>query len=113
MYNETKNNIIQKLKGKYGFKRFGRDGYKSVVVDPKRRYKKKLRLSKKFASSICLRFYEKSEIKNFEGVECEWPLFYIFMIIDGVFKSNSEQIAEYQNLLKSKIYIDQHGGMLY
>lgn len=32
------------------------------------------------------------------------------MIIDGVFKSQPEQIEEYQNLLKSKIKRDMNGG---
>jgi ABC-type microcin C transport system permease subunit YejE len=48
--------------------------------------------------------------QEFEGIECEWPLFYMFMIIDGVFKAQSEQIEEYQNLLKSKIKRDINGG---
>jgi hypothetical protein len=29
-------------------------------------------------------------------VENEWPVFYIFMIIDGCFKENEEQVNEYQ-----------------
>jgi hypothetical protein len=32
------------------------------------------------------------------------------MIIDGVFKSQPEQVEEYQNLLKSKIKRDMNGG---
>ncbi|XP_008194133.2 probable phosphorylase b kinase regulatory subunit beta isoform X3 [Tribolium castaneum] len=91
LYNEAKNNIVSHLKGKYGFKRFIRDGYKTHVEDKKRRY------------------YEKGEIKHFENIECEWPLFYIFMIIDGVFKSLPDQISEYQDLLKQRIYLDQNG----
>ncbi|XP_044266152.1 probable phosphorylase b kinase regulatory subunit beta isoform X3 [Tribolium madens] len=91
LYNEAKNNIVSRLKGKYGFKRFLRDGYKTCVEDTKRRY------------------YENGEIKHFENIECEWPLFYIFMIIDGVFKSLPDQISEYQDLLKQRIYLDQTG----
>jgi phosphorylase kinase alpha/beta subunit len=34
----------------------------------------------------------------------------MFMIIDGVFKSQPEQVEEYQNLLKSKIKRDTNGG---
>lgn len=56
------------------------------------------------------RYYKRGELKNFENIECEWPLFYIFMIIDGVFKSLPEQIVEYQELLKSKIHLDSNGG---
>lgn len=75
------------MKGRYGFKRFARDGFKTVLEDTTRKY------------------YHCGEIKEFENIECEWPLFYIFMIIDGVFKSLSEQVKEYQELLKSKMQV--------
>ncbi|CAH0557440.1 unnamed protein product [Brassicogethes aeneus] len=91
LYGEAKNNIISKLKGPYGFKRFIRDGYKTAIEDPNKKY------------------YEKSQLKDFENIECEWPLFYIFMIIDGVFKSLPEQITEYQELLTKRIYVDTQG----
>lgn len=94
LYNETKNRVLRKLKGKYGFKRYIRDGYKTVNEDPNRRY------------------YERGELKNFENIECEWPLFYIFMIIDGVFKSLPDQITEYQELLKSLLHSDSNGDPL-
>ncbi|XP_060518432.1 probable phosphorylase b kinase regulatory subunit beta [Cylas formicarius] len=90
LYNTTKNNIVQNLRGHYGFKRFTRDGYKTVLEDPNQKY------------------YKKEEIKNFEGIECEWPLFYIFMIIDGVFKNLPDQIVEYQELLKKRIFLDHN-----
>lgn len=91
LYQETKRNIVDSLKGKYGFKRYIRDGFKTEIEDPGRR------------------FYEKGELKNFENIECEWPLFYIFMIIDGCFKTLPDQIQEYQNLLKERIMLDHHG----
>lgn len=49
-------------------------------------------------------------MKDFEGNECEWPLFYTFLIIDGVFKSNTEQIEEYQAELRKCMYADANGG---
>lgn len=88
LYGETKNNIIKKLRGTHGFKRYGRDGYGCVIEDKSRKY------------------YKTGEIKEFENVECEWPLFYIFMIIDGVFKSLPEQVKEYQDLLKARMQVD-------
>lgn len=36
----TKASIIQQLKGQNGFKRFGRDGYKTVLEDSTRRFYK-------------------------------------------------------------------------
>ena len=40
LVNRTKNKIIRKLKGKYGFKRFLRDGYRTEVEDRNRKYYK-------------------------------------------------------------------------
>ncbi|KAK7865402.1 hypothetical protein R5R35_001882 [Gryllus longicercus] len=91
LYCDTKSNVMRRLRGQYGFKRFGRDGYKCVLEDTNRQ------------------FYRNGEIKAFENVECEWPLFYIFMIIDGVFKTMPEQVVEFQNLLKTRIKHDECG----
>ena len=54
------------VSGKYGFKRFLRDGF-GTTIDGKGR-----------------RFYEPSEVKLFESIECEWPVFFVYLIIDGV-----------------------------
>ncbi|NXQ24179.1 KPBB kinase, partial [Alaudala cheleensis] len=78
---QTIDKVIRKLKGKYGFKRFLRDGYRTALEDRTRRY------------------YKPAEIKLFDGIECEFPLFFIFMIIDGIFRGNPEQVKEYQDLL--------------
>lgn len=91
LYTETKSNVVRRLKGQNGFKRFGRDGYKCVLEDSTRR------------------FYRVGETKEFENVECEWPLFYIFMIIDGVFKGLPAQVEEYKNLLANVICKDLNG----
>lgn len=56
------------------------------------------------------RYYNPGEIRDFEGNECEWPIFYTYMIIDGVFKNNTEQIEEYQAELRKCMYADECGG---
>ncbi|NXC56069.1 KPBB kinase, partial [Aleadryas rufinucha] len=81
LFGQTLDKITRKLKGKYGFKRFLRDGYRTALEDRARRY------------------YKPAEIKLFDGIECEFPLFFIFMIIDGVFRGNPTQVKEYQDLL--------------
>ncbi|NXH81055.1 KPBB kinase, partial [Edolisoma coerulescens] len=81
LFSQTLDKIIRKLKGKYGFKRFLRDGYRTALEDRTRRY------------------YKPAEIKLFDGIECEFPLFFIFMIIDGIFRGNPTQVKEYQDLL--------------
>ncbi|XP_071846490.1 probable phosphorylase b kinase regulatory subunit alpha isoform X4 [Apostichopus japonicus] len=79
--NHTKDDIMCKLQGKYGCKRFLRDGYKTVKEDPNRMY------------------YESAELKIFENIECEWPVFYIFLMLDGIFSNNKEQISEYHDAI--------------
>ncbi|NXN85085.1 KPBB kinase, partial [Bombycilla garrulus] len=81
LFGQTLDKIIRKLKGKYGFKRFLRDGYRTALEDRTRRY------------------YKPAEIKLFDGIECEFPIFFIFMIIDGIFKGNPTQVKEYHDLL--------------
>uniref|UniRef100_A0A452IVI3 Phosphorylase b kinase regulatory subunit n=1 Tax=Gopherus agassizii TaxID=38772 RepID=A0A452IVI3_9SAUR len=81
LYSQTLDKIVRKLKGKYGFKRFLRDGYRTSLEDRNRRY------------------YKPAEIKLFDGIECEFPLFFIFMMIDGIFRGNPQQVKEYQELL--------------
>ncbi|XP_071785537.1 phosphorylase b kinase regulatory subunit beta-like [Asterias amurensis] len=80
--NRTFEKIIRKLKGKYGFRRFLRDGYGTLLEDANRKY------------------YKPAEIKMFDNIEAEWPMFFVYMIIDGVAKGNNEQVEEYSTLLE-------------
>ncbi|XP_030060239.1 phosphorylase b kinase regulatory subunit beta isoform X1 [Microcaecilia unicolor] len=86
LFYQTLDKIVRKLKGKYGFKRFLRDGYRTALEDFNRRY------------------YKPAEIKLFDGIECQFPLFFIYMIIDGVFRGNPEQVKEYQELLDPVLF---------
>lgn len=40
LFSQTLDKVVRKLKGKYGFKRFLRDGYRTALEDPDRRYYK-------------------------------------------------------------------------
>ncbi|XP_063877835.1 probable phosphorylase b kinase regulatory subunit beta isoform X2 [Scylla paramamosain] len=91
LYSKTRNQIVSLLEGKHGFKRFHRDGYGTVLEDNKRRY------------------YHIAETKVFEKIECEWPLFFLFMIIEGMFKGNEEQVEQYKNKLKPLVKRDKWG----
>jgi len=57
----------KRLEGKYGFKRFLRDGRRHELEDPDRP------------------FYESSEVKNFDGTENEYPMYFGFMMINCLF----------------------------
>lgn len=90
----TKTNVIKRLRGQRGFKRFSRDGFMSRNEDRKRRY------------------YNQGEIRDFEGNECEWPMFYVYLIIDGVFRSNQEQVEEYEKELRKCMTTDVNGDLV-
>ncbi|CAG0883524.1 unnamed protein product [Cyprideis torosa] len=90
----TKTKVVRKLRGHHGFKRFLRDGYGTALEDPSRKY------------------YLQGETKEFENIECEWPMFFAYMLIDGVFRNDRNQVREYQALLKPRMKRDKHGDML-
>lgn len=77
----TLNEIINKLQGKYGCKRFLRDGHQTVLEDTQRLH------------------YEPWELKQFEHIECEWPLFFTYLVLDGLFSNDKKRVKSYQKLL--------------
>lgn len=78
----TRNDIINKLQGHYGCKRFLRDGHQTVLEDKHRLH------------------YEPWELKQFEHIESEWPLFFTYLLLDGIFRGDKEQVKEYQERLE-------------
>ncbi|KAJ8405833.1 hypothetical protein AAFF_G00312700 [Aldrovandia affinis] len=92
LVNITKDEIISKLQGRYGCCRFLRDGHKTPKEDPSRPY------------------YESSELKLFENIECEWPLFWTYLILDGIFIGSPEQVQEYREALDG-LMIKQPDGL--
>lgn len=90
----TRQKIISKLAGKYGCKRFLRDGHQTVLEDTTRLH------------------YEPLELRQFEHIECEWPLFFTYLYLDGIFRGNNEQTRYYQQALTG-LLIEQNGiGLL-
>ncbi|XP_012176765.1 probable phosphorylase b kinase regulatory subunit alpha isoform X3 [Bombus terrestris] len=88
----TRDAITKKLQGHYGCKRFLRDGYKTAKEDPNRLY------------------YEPWELRMFENIECEWPLFFCYLIVDYCFQGNKEAVADYTKQLE-QIMIKAEDGI--
>ncbi|CAB4061492.1 Probable phosphorylase b kinase regulatory subunit beta,Phosphorylase b kinase regulatory subunit beta [Lepeophtheirus salmonis] len=90
---KTKDRIMNCLEGKFGFIRFYRDGYltenESDFLLPNEQY-------------------PPGTIQEFQGVEAQWPIFFIFFIIEGIFKKNEKQIEKYQLLLRDRIIYESH-----
>ena len=86
----TKHDIINKLQGRYGCKRFLRDGHQTVLEDKHRLH------------------YEPWELKQFEHIECEWPLFFTYLLLDGIFRGDTEQVKDVEGRLEP-LLLDRDG----
>ncbi|MBD2504020.1 glycoside hydrolase family 15 protein [Anabaena azotica] len=86
----TLNDIINKLQGQYGCKRFLRDGHQTVLEDTHRLH------------------YEPWELKQFEHIECEWPLFFTYLLLDGLFRGDRQQAQFYQERLQT-LLVEREG----
>ena len=82
LYERTRTKIITKLQGQYGCKRFLRDGHQAVIEDFQRLH------------------YEPWELKQFEHIECEWPLFFTYLMLDALFQGDRLQADEYYQRLQ-------------
>lgn len=88
---ETRDSIVTKLEGKYGFSRFLRDGYKTAREDPNRLH------------------YEPWELQVFERIECQWPMFFALFVLDGLFNGREEQVKKYSEKLDSVMIKSDEG----
>nr|XP_057944680.1 phosphorylase b kinase regulatory subunit alpha, liver isoform isoform X3 [Doryrhamphus excisus] len=87
----TKSEIISKLQGRYGCCRFIRDGYRCPKEDPSRLH------------------YDPAELKLFENIECEWPVFWTYLILDGIFTGDQVQVQEYREALEAVLIRGKNG----
>ncbi|XP_067642160.1 probable phosphorylase b kinase regulatory subunit alpha isoform X6 [Eurosta solidaginis] len=90
----TKDAILSRLQGKYGCKRFLRDGYRTPKEDPSRLY------------------YERWELRMFENIECEWPLFYCYLILFHAFQNDKLAVKEYADRLEQIMVRADDGTLL-
>lgn len=79
----TRNEITDKLEGRYGLKRFLRDGHQTVLEAEGRLH------------------YEAEELKRFESIESEWPLFFTYLYLDAVLRHDGPAADHYESRLSS------------
>jgi phosphorylase kinase alpha/beta subunit len=89
----THEDVVTKLRGRYGCKRFLRDGHQTVLEDVGRLH------------------YEPRELKQFEHIECEWPLFFTYLMLDALFKGDRAQADDYHQCLQP-LFVEQNGFRL-
>ena len=73
----TRSSIVDQLQGNYGCKRFLRDGHQTILEDHSRLH------------------YEADELKRFEDIECEWPLFFTYLLLDAYYREEDDLAAQY------------------
>ena len=85
--------ICEKLEGRYGCKRFLLDGHQTAIEDCHRSY------------------YDPHELKQFMDIECEWPLFFTYLLLTSLFTGDVEAATRYRNKLES-LLVGQNGRLL-
>ena len=90
LVNKTREKIIKKLQGNYGCKRFLLDGHQSVLEDSSRLH------------------YESSELKEFEHIESEWPLFFTYFLLDSLMRGKDEEVQYWKEKLEP-LFIEENG----
>lgn len=79
----TKATVLARLQGRYGCKRFLRDGHQTVLEDHARLH------------------YEPGELQQFEHIESEWPLFFTYLLIDAALAGDAEAAAQWRARLEA------------
>lgn len=78
----TRSELLHKLQGYYGCKRFLRDGHQTAVEDHDRLH------------------YAEGELRLFQHIESEWPLFFTYLLVDASLRDDPALAAEYRTRLE-------------
>jgi phosphorylase kinase alpha/beta subunit len=89
----TRAEIIAKLQGRYGCKRFLRDGHQTAPEDHSRLH------------------YEPGELQRFEHIESEWPLFFCYLLLDALLRGDTGAAWDYRARLEA-LMVEQGGQRL-
>ncbi len=90
---KTRDKIIKKLAGNYGCKRFLLDGHQSSIEDESRLH------------------YEPSELREFEHIESEWPLFFTYLLLDALMREDIEAVEHWKKKLEP-LFVEENGQQL-
>jgi len=93
LLDDVKESIRTKLGGEFGYKRFLRDGHQTVLEDPGRHY------------------YNEEELQRFAGIECEWPLFYSYELVNAIFDQDPDAVEVFYQKIQN-ITVSEHDRAL-
>lgn len=86
----TSADIATKLEGRWGAKRFLRDGHQTALEDHNRLH------------------YEAGELGRFDGIESEWPLFFTYRYVTALLTGDAAAAADYRAKL-DRLLVDLDG----
>lgn len=89
----TRTKILKKLGGQYGCKRFLLDGHQSALEDPSRLH------------------YEPSELRQFDHIESQWPLFFTYLLLDALMRGDDEGVRHWREKLEP-LFVEHEGERL-
>ncbi len=55
--------------------------------------------------------YEPAELKVFENIECEWPLFLLLLLLGALIEGDSHKAEEYRTKLDGLILKSEETGL--
>ncbi len=87
---QTQREVVNKLQGAFGCKRFLLDGHQTVLEDPSRLH------------------YDPHELKQFEHIESEWPLFFTYLLLNSLFLGKPMAANYYREAL-DRLTVKQDG----
>ncbi|KAL5467658.1 hypothetical protein EMCRGX_G031920 [Ephydatia muelleri] len=79
----TEQRVKKLLEGQSGFKRFTRDGHYTIKEDKRKT------------------FYDSHEVAQFEGIECEYPLFYGYLVLTELCRGHRDKAESYWKKLEA------------
>lgn len=82
--------VVSRLSGRYGLKRFLRDGHQTVLEDEARLH------------------YEPEELQQFAHIESEWPLFFTYLLLDAQMCGDTAATETYLSCLRA-VAIERDG----
>ncbi|KAL6739447.1 hypothetical protein Aduo_012901 [Ancylostoma duodenale] len=96
LFTKTVGKCIRKLEGKFGVRRFLRDGYHCELEDNTRPY------------------YEEHETSRFDGVESQFPMFFAYMSLTAHFRGDQQHADKYFDKLQALLVNDDSvaGGLI-
>ncbi len=89
----TRATVTERLRGRYGLKRFLRDGHQTALEDSERLH------------------YEPHELERFEGIEAEWPLFEAYLALDALFRGEPSE-ADAHLVRLAEVAVERDGQAL-